>query len=220
MKYYKSVLKKVDLINYKKGRTRLDEESGFYKACKVLYILSFAWFMLFHVIYLLSNLLVYAYHQNSIPNINVPLFITSCVVFVFMVAAFIFVKYKWQMFTFLLTLVGGVAQKVMVGRVDNLKLEIIEHSIIATKYFWRHHAPIILMIIFTACMLFVGISRRRYLKSDYENALNALYNEYSKENPEASDTEWTAHLEELDRIITEEENKEKENKRNKKRGKS
>ena len=50
MKYYKSVLKKVDLINYKKGRTRLDEESGFYKACKVLYILSFAWFMLFHVI--------------------------------------------------------------------------------------------------------------------------------------------------------------------------
>ena len=215
MKYYKCVLKKVDEINYKKGITKLDESSGLYRASKILYIISFAWFVLFQALYLIANYIVLIGNENSIRNINTPLLITSSIVFVMMIAALVFVKYKWQMFTFGLTVIGGIAQIIMVGRVDNFRLETIEHSIIATKYFWRHHAPIILMIIFAAVMLYVGISRRRYLKSDYERALNALYIDFSKDNPTASDTEWTAHLEALDQEINGAEKIEKSKKRKK-----
>ena len=148
MKYYKSVLKKVEETNYKKGITTIDEKSGIYKSLKFLYILAFAWFMVFQALYLVSNLMVYIGYQESISNVNQPLFITSCVVFFVMIAALVFTFFKWQMLNFVLTVVGGIAQIILVSKVDNFKLETIEHSIFASKYFWRHHAPIILMMIF------------------------------------------------------------------------
>ncbi len=218
MRYYKCVLKKVEETNYKKGIVSFDETSSFYRTSKALYILSFIWFMIFHSAYLLGNLGAFLY-PRSIQNINQSLFITSWIVLAVMIAALVLTKYKWQILTFGLTTAGGIAQMVMVGKVDEFRNQTIEHSIIATKYFWFHHAPIILMIIFAAAMLYVGISRRRYLKMDYEDALRSMFAKYSEENPGASDTEWTAHLEELDREIMEKELAEKAEKKEKKRKK-
>ena len=215
MKYYKCVLKKVEETNYKKGIVTFDETSSFYRTSKALYILSFIWFIFFHSSYLLGNLGTLLY-PRSIPNVNVPLVITSCIVLVVMIAALVLIKYKKQILTFALTAVGGIGQIVALSFLQDLKNQTIEHSIIATKYFWFHHAPIILMIIFAAAMLYVDIARRRYLKMDYEDALQSMFIKYSEEHPGASDTEWAAYLEELDKEMLEAQAGEKEKKKRKK----
>lgn len=210
MKHYKSVYKKAAEINYKRGITTVDEESSLYRTLKVLYILSFVWFVLFQGLYLISNITVYLGYPASIQNINIPLFITSAIVLPVMITALVFTKYKMQMIPFFLTLAGGITQIVFVNQVDELKLQTVEHSIIATKYFWRHHAPIILMIIFALGMLIIGITRRRYEKGDYQGALSAMFTAFSEENPTASDNDWTAYLEALDKELEEKEKQEKE----------
>ena len=216
MKHYKSVLKKAAEINYKKGINTIDEDSNIYKTLKVLFILSFIWFALFQSLYLIGNITVYIGYPLSAQNVNVPLLITSAIVFPLMITALVFTKFKWQMIPFFLTLFSGIAQIIMVNKVDDLRLQTVEHSIIATKYFWRHHAPIILMIVFALGMLIIGISRRRYLKGDYQGALNAMFAAYSAEHPGASDNDWTAYLEELDRELIEAEKAEKIKKKRKK----
>ena len=216
MKHYKCVLKKAAEINYKKGINTIDEDSNIYKTLKVLFILSFIWFAIFQALYLIGNITVYIGYPASVQNVNVPLLITSAIVFPLMITALVFTKFKMQMIPFFVTLVSGIAQIVMVNKVDDLRLQIVEHSIIATKYFWRHHAPIILMIIFALGMLIIGISRRRYLKGDYQGALNAMFTVYSAEHPGASDNDWTAYLEELDTELIEAEKAEKMKKKRKK----
>ena len=218
MKYYKCVLKKVEETNYKKGIVAFDETSSFYRTSKLLYILSFIWFMIFHTAYLLGNTFT-VFYPRSMQNVNNILFPTSWAVLVAMIAALVLIKYKKQILTFALTAVGGIGQIVALSLLQDLKNQTIEHSIIATKYFWFHHAPIILMIIFAAAMLYVDISRRRYLRMDYEEALQSMFIKYSEEHPSASDTEWAAHLEELDREIMEKELAEKAEKKEKKRKK-
>ena len=58
MKYYKSVLDRVEEYRYKKGIVRLNTDSSVYTAGKVLYILSFSWLILFQLIYILGGLLM------------------------------------------------------------------------------------------------------------------------------------------------------------------
>ena len=70
MKFYKSVLKRKDEDNYKKGIIRITTDSGIYKTTKILYYLSFAWFMLFHGLYLISNTTAFFFFERAAQNIH------------------------------------------------------------------------------------------------------------------------------------------------------
>ena len=210
MKRYKCVLKKVEETNYKKGIIRTDESGGGYRAARNLYVISFIWFMIFQTLYLVSNITYYFGHPGFKHIINMPLLITAGIVFFMMIGALVAIRFKAQLITFGLTLVGGVAEMTVLADVEELKFQTIERSIIATKYFWFHHAPIILMIFFSLILLGIGIVRRVNLKKDYNKAIASMFAKYSEEHPDSSDAEWRAHLEELDKEIIAEEEAKKE----------
>ena len=210
MKYYKSVLKKVEKINYKKGITRLTEESSSYKTTRRFYTLAFIWFMIFQCLYIASNTTVYfVYSEENVGAINMPLYITSIVAFFAMIAARVVLRFKLQVVTFVITVAAGLAQIDKVETVELFQLETIERSVLVTKYFWFHHAPIYLMMFFSLILLVMGIKRRVEQKKDYTSALNGMFESYSLEHPEASNADWTNYLEELDNELAEAEEQSK-----------
>ncbi|MBO5852614.1 MAG: hypothetical protein J6Q74_02260 [Clostridia bacterium] len=204
MKFYKSVLKRKDEDNYKKGIIRITTDSGIYKTTKILYYLSFAWFMLFHGLYLISNTTAFFFFERAAQNIHMELFVTSVVIFVLMVFAAICIKKNWQIPAFAATLVGGIAQIVALQSNDNITLSFLSDGILSSKFFWYHHAPIILLIFFTLILFVIGIKIRIELMRDYTRTLTSMFTAYSEENNGASDAQWTAHLEELDHKLAQE----------------
>ena len=204
MKLYKSVLKRKDEDNYKKGIVRITTDSGIYKTTKILYYISFAWFMLFHGLYLISNATAFFFYERASQNIHKELFITSAIVFVLMLFAIVCAKKNWQIPAFAATLVGGIAQITALQSNDNITLSFLSDGILSSKFFWYHHAPIILLILFTLILFIIGLKINLELKRDYNRTLTSMFTAYSEENKGASDAQWTAHLEELDRRLEEE----------------
>lgn len=207
MKYYKSVLNKVQETNYKKGVVRIDTDSGIYRTSKILYYIAFAWFALFHGLYILSNSTAYFFYEAAAKNIHTELFVTSIIVLVFMIAALVFIKKNWQIPAFALSLVAGVAQITVLGSNENISLAFLDKGVLGNKFFWFHHAPIILLILFSLVVFIIGIKTKIQLKKDYNRAISSMFANYSETHPAVSDTEWTAHLEELDRALEEENDK-------------
>lgn len=203
MKYYKSVLQKAEETNYKKGVVRINTESSIYKTSKILYYISFAWFMLFHGLYLLSNSTAFFFYKEASKNIHTELFITSIIVFVLMIAAIVFVKKNWEIPAFALTLVSGVAQIITLNSNENISLAFLDKGVLANKFFWYHHAPIILLILFVSIIFVIGLKTKINLRKDYNKALSSMFANYSETHPTVSDAEWTAHLEELDKELSE-----------------
>ena len=187
MKFYKSVLKKTAEDNYKKGINRLSLDSSGYKTCKILYYISFVWFMLFHGLYLLSNATAFFFYETAAKNIHTELFVTSIIVFALMIAG----------------IVAGVAQITVLNSNDNISLAFLEHGFLSNKFFWFHHAPIIMLSLFTLIMFAIGLNVKINLKRDYNRTLASMFTAYSETHPTVSDAEWTAHLEELDRKLIE-----------------
>ena len=203
MKYYKSVLQKVEETNYKKGVVRISTDSSIYKTSKILYYISFAWFMLFHGLYILSNATAFFFYKAAAQNIHTELFITSIIVFVLMIAAIVFVKKNWQIPALALTVVSGVAQIIMLNSNENISLAFLDKGVLANKFFWYHHAPIILLILFVLIIFVIGLKTKINLRKDYNKALASMFTAYSETHPTVSDAEWTAHLEELDKELSE-----------------
>lgn len=202
MKYYNSVLQKVEETNYKKGIVRIDTNSGIYKTSKILYYIAFAWFILFHGLYLLSNSTAFFFYKEAAQNIHTELFITSIIVFAFMIAGLVCLKKNLQIPAFALTTVAGIAQIVTLNSNDNISLAFLDKGVLANKFFWFHHAPIGLLILFSIIVFIIGVKTKIELRKDYNRALSSMFSTYSETHPTVSDAEWTAHLEELDKELT------------------
>ena len=198
MKYYNSVLQKVEETNYKKGIVRVDTNSSIYKTSKILYYISFAWFMLFHGLYLLSNSTAFFFYKEAAKNIHTELFITSILVFALMISGLVCLKKNLQIPAFALTLVAGIAQIVTLNSNDNISLSFLDKGLLSSKFFWYHHAPITLLIIFSLIVFVIGVKTKIQLRKDYNKTLSSMFAAYSETHPTVSDAEWTTHLEELD----------------------
>ncbi len=199
MKYYKSVTTKVKETNYKKGITRIDTNSSYYNVSKVLYYIAFAWFMFFQISYLFSNTMAYFFFKEAAGNIHTELFVTSWIVFALMVAGLVFIRLKFHIASFSCSVVGAVAQMVVLNTNDNISLAFLEGGFLSNKFFWYHYAPAILIILFLLIACIIGVKSHIQFKNDYKKAMAAMFAKYSEENPNVSDAQWQQYLEELDK---------------------
>lgn len=198
MKFYKSVIEKVQETNYKKGITRIDTNSGYYTVSKVLYYLAFAWFMFFQISYLFSNTMAFFFFKEAAGNIHTELFVTSWIVFVLLVAGLVLIKLKFHIAAFASNLVGAVAQMVVLNTNENISLAFLESGFLSNKFFWYHYAPAILIILFTLIICIIGVKSYIQFKNDYKKAMAAMFAAYTEVNPNVSDVEWQQHLADLD----------------------
>lgn len=198
MKYYKSVIIKVEEYNYKKGVNRLDTESGGYKACKILYYIAFVWFAALQFMYLSSNTVALLFYKRSAQIIDMPLYITFWAATVLVVAGFVFVKMRWHIAAFAVNTVAPIAEMIMLHRNDDVSLRFLEGGILNNRYFWSHYFPGGLIILFTLIICIIGVKSHIQFKKDYSVMLQKMYNEYSQKVGTVSDVMWQEYLEQAD----------------------
>ncbi len=198
MKFYKTVINKAEEINYKKGVNRIDTNSSFYTVSRLLYYIAFAWFVFFQGSYLFSNTMALLFYKRAGENVDIPLFVTSSVVFVLTVAALVFIKLKWHVAALVLNISAPLAQIITLGHNEDVSLAFLEGGFLNNKYFWFHYVPAALIMLLTVIICIIGIKSYIHFKDDYKNAMAKMYIEYSSTHPGISDIEWQQHLEELD----------------------
>ncbi len=204
MKLYKSVLKKAEEINYKKGVNRLDINSDFYKVGKKVYAFAFIWFIFFQLSYIFSNTMALVFFSDGAgKNVDYPLYITFVAATVLVVAGYVFLKLKWHIPSFLITAASCLYEIVRLGRNEDVSLAFLNHGFLSNKYFWFHYAPAGLMTLVALVLCVVGVKSYIHLRNDYKNAMSSLYAAYTEKHPEISDIEWQKHLEEEDKALAE-----------------
>ena len=198
MKFYKSVVKKAEEINYKKGVTRIDTSSSFYTTSKVLYYITFAWFMFFQFAYVFANSMALLFYKKAGENVDTVLFATSLVVFVLSVAALVFIKLKWHIPALAINVAAPLAQIITLNHNEDVSIAFLEGGFLNNKYFWFHYAPAGLIILFSLIVCIIGIRSHIFFTEDYKKAMASMYVEYTEQHPNVSDAQWQSYLEELD----------------------
>jgi len=120
-----------------------------------------------------------------------------------MIVGLICLKKNLQIPAFAFTLVAGIAQIITLNSNDNISLAFLDKGVLSNKFFWYHHAPIILLIVFSLIVFVIGVKSKIQLRKDYNRTLSSMFSAYSEAHPTVSDAEWTAHLEELDKELSE-----------------
>jgi hypothetical protein len=203
MKRYKSVIKKLEETNYKKGVNRLDTNSDFYKMWKTLHIIGFVWFMFFQLSYIFSNTMALLFFERAGQNVDDGLYITFIAAAILVAAAFVFIKRGWFIPAFLLTATPCMVEMVALSRNEDVSLAFLNHGLLSNKYIWFHYAPAVLLIITGLVICIIGVKTYIHFANDYKIAMASLYAAYTEEHPEISDVEWQQHLEAEDKILAE-----------------
>lgn len=206
MKLYRSVIRRMEEDNYKKGIVRVDMQSGYYKTGRMLYTLSLIWFMVFQTLFLFAHSMFMLSHDADInKTIDIPLLITSWSVFAALIAGFVLVCLRLNFIAVPLNIAACVVQMVRLYKNENVATYgFLENGILNNKYFWFYFAPAILIIVFSLFLLWVYINDRIHYRKDYSRTMASMLDDYKNEHPSVSDTEWQAHLEALDAEIDEE----------------
>ncbi len=221
MKFYKCVTDAVKEDNYKKGVNRLDTESGYYKVSKRLNILSSIWLMVFQFGLIFGGTTSLLIYTKNAPNLDMPLYITTCISFVLLPVTIFFIKKKWHIHALALNLAVVFAQLTRLYRNDTETTnEFLNNGYLNNPKFWMYFVPGILICLFTLIICLIGIKTRLHFRKDYKEAVEKMFTAYTEEHPGISDVEWTEHLEELDAEIEANENaKAQAEKQNKKEDK-
>ena len=204
MKFYKSVIRRTEEDNYKKGVVHLDMNSGYYKTGNLLYTVSFAWSMFFQVVLLFAHSDFMLIHRAENATVDMTLYITAWGVFAALVAGFVLLKFKLHLFAVPLNIAACVVyMKVLYENEGVATHGFLENGILNNKYFWFYFAPAILIILFSLMLLAIYINDRINFRRDYNRSMASMLDDYKKENPAISDIEWQQHLKELDAKIKE-----------------
>ena len=204
MKMYKAVLAAVEENNYKKGVTRLDTSSGYYKSSKKLNILASIWLMFFQFAIIFGNTTALLIYTKNAKNVDVALYITTCIAFLAVGASIYLIRRKLHAIALGINIAVVFAQITRIYRNDVETVnEFLNNGYINSSRFWMYIVPGILVCLFTLIICLIGIKTRVHLVKDYKAMLEKMYASYREEHPEVSDVEWTEHLEMLDAKLAE-----------------
>ncbi len=198
MKYFKSVLDRIEEYKYKKGVNRLDTDSGEYKTSKVFYFVFYSWFMFFQAAYIFSNTAALIFYQKAAQNVEMSLFVVSWVVFAVYIAVAVLLKLKKHIAVLILNTSAAIAQMIALYKCTDQVPNAMLEGWFNNRYFWMHYIPAILMILIGAFICFIGFKSYFHFRKDYSAVLSLMLEEYKREHDSVSDTEWENHLKELE----------------------
>lgn len=205
MKFYKSVKRRMEEDNYKRGIVRVDMTSGYYKTGKLLYFLSLIWFLVFSGLLLFAHTFFMLSHSDRInETVDMPLLITTWSVFAALVLGAVLIQLKLNIIAVPVNIAACIVQMVRLYKNENVATYgFLENGILNNKYFWFYYVPAILIIVFSLFLLYVWLNDRIHFVKDYNRTMASMLDDYKSQHPDVSDIEWQQHLAELDAKINE-----------------
>lgn len=194
MKYYDGVLQRVRKIEDKNAISYAKPGGKLYNAIKVIYIVALVYGMLNATFYLLGVFIKYSGHLNEFMGDILPVAISL----VALVAGLVCICKKWHIAGSVLTVIPS-AVFIFFFR-DRLVDELTVNGVFL-KYYWRHLAPMLIVMIIVVWMTVIAIRCQLKTKQQYIRVTENLYNLYKinvTDGEEISEEQWDEFLQKYD----------------------
>lgn len=201
MKKNENILKRVEQYKYKRGIYIADTGSSLYKVLRILATLSFIYFMMFNMLYILAELMMIGLGQVNFSDVK-DAFIPVAVCTALIIAGYVLNCTRLKLsgcFVSLLPLIFNII--VFYRTVSNASgsgevVDTTSYILGMPPYFYyRHLIPTVLLFIFMVIMIIVDIRARIKNNKLYDHIMDNLYVQYrSGDKSDMSEAEWQEFL--------------------------
>ncbi len=186
MKKYNAVFDRVNFIESKYGIKYAKTEGRLFKAIKVLFILSFAYYMITNLLVILGISITYSDHNFS--SEGKQFFWTVLICSAVSVIGLVFVCCKLNISG---SIISVLPLPFIIFSYANQMKEISGVFGLKLSFYLRHAAPIVLIAVFAFIMLIIAVREKIKYDKLYKKVLNSIYTQYnSKDGASLSDEEW------------------------------
>lgn len=199
MKYRYNVLQRVRQIEQKRGIKYAKPDGKLYKTLKVFYVIAFIYAMIMNFLFTLSTFVVYYGEENF--SKAAPAIIIVLSASVLLIASLVIMRFKEQIWSNVTTIAVNVLTCVLlVLTFANLMEDGLGLWGLAYSFYWRHLAPLVLMVIFSVWLGIIALRANVKTAKRYKSAVENLYAEFNVAEDEENITEeqWQEFLEKYD----------------------
>ena len=193
MKMQESVLKRVRMIEEKHGITYAKTDGRLYKALRISYTVLFAYTMCINLLFICGMMLTRYGTDNFKSILNTLITVTVCTVLI--IAGYVLSFTRFKLAAGILSALPEIMLLVAFGSVMRDSLGVLGF---APSYFWRHFAPLLILVILMAATTVIAVRARIKTEKQYKKVLDNLYSIYSVNTNDISDEQWEIFLAEYD----------------------
>ena len=193
MKMQESVLRRVRMVEEKHGITYAKTDGRLYKALRLIYILLFIYTRCINRMFICGMLVTRHGTDNFKGILNSLITVIVCTVLI--IAGFCLSFTRFKLAAGLLSVLPEIMLIVVFGALMKDSLGVMGFKV---SYFWRHFAPLSILVIVMAVTTVIAVRARIKTEKQYKKVLDNLYALYSLNSDDISDEQWEAFLEEYD----------------------
>lgn len=194
MKYYDGVLQRVRKLEEKNAIFYAKPDGKLYNVLKILYIVAFLYGVFNTLAYLAGILIAYSDFLNEFLSD----ILTPAICSVSMIVGFIFLFKKLHIAAAVLNVIPAT---VLIFFFRYRLLDEFTIDSVYPKYYWRHLAPMLLIIALVLWLGGIALRAELKTKSQYTRVTENLYNLYKVnvgDGEEISEEQWEEFLERYD----------------------
>ena len=189
---YEGVLKRVRQLEEKNGIKYAKTDGKLFTTLKVINVISFIWAMVMNLLYVAGCLLIYSFeeHKEAFYGYVIPIAVCTIAIIV----ALVFLKFRKYLISGILNVAPSVVMLVLFGSISTDTFGFLG---LASWYYWRHFAPLVLIILTAFFMAYIAIRADLKLKKMYKKVTENIFNQYGDvEN--LTDEQWDEFLKNYD----------------------
>ncbi len=193
MKMHKGVLERVKMLERKNGIRYLDTDSTVYKVFKIVLIVVFIYAMLVNLLYSVSMLL----NSEELAETFYRYILTPVICSVLMLLGLIFEVKKFHITGGILSVIPATVLAIFFKTISYG----VEANSLQARYYWRHLAPMVLIVVSASVMSIIGVGAKTKLQKMYNKVTKNIYETYKvnlTSGGEISSEQWEEFLENFD----------------------
>ena len=192
MKMYEGVLKRVRQLEEKNGIKYAKTDGKLFTSFKVINVLAFIWTVIMNFLYIAGCLLMYNFKDDKEVFLGYVIPIAVCTAL--LIVSLVLCKFKKYLIAGVLNVVSSVVMLVLFGKLSSDSLGFLGMK---TMYYWRHFAPLVLIIITAFFMALIAVRADFKLKKMYKKVTENIFNQFGNvEN--LTDKQWDEFLKNYD----------------------
>lgn len=190
MKLNYGILKRVRQLEEKRGITYAKTDGKLFTALSVIYLLAAIFALVMNLFYILGMLLINVGTENM-KNVSGAI-ITVAVCSLVLIASLILKKVK----LYIPSLIGNVVSAALLLPLFASLMEDINGFLqLKTAYYWRHFAPLVIVVLLSIWTTVIALNEKRKLGSLYRKVEENLYNLYHTSASDVTEEQWQEFIE-------------------------
>lgn len=191
MKINEGILKRVRILEEKRGINYAKVDGKLYTALSVLNLIAAIFALTMNIFYILGMLLINLGTENM-KNVLNPV-ITVSVCSAALIAGLILKKFKLFIPSAILNILPSA---LLIPLFASLMEDLNGFLQLKTAFYWRHLAPLTIVIIMTVWITVISIREKVKLNATYRKVEENLYNIYHTSANDVSEEQWQEFLNE------------------------